>query len=108
MKDKNDIYFKELFREELPQAPRNPWFVKKVLNRLPDKSPKAYTWVEYLSYILSAAGLVAAWLMLLHKVDTKDVIEMSDIMGFAVILVMGMVVALSFIAPWAKKWLLEP
>lgn len=108
MEDKNDIYLKELFRKELPQAPRNPWFVKKVLNRLPDKSPKAYTWVEYLSYLLSVIGLVVAWFLVLHNIDTKDAIGVSDIVGFAVIMAMGMCVTLSFISPWVKKWLLEP
>lgn len=106
MKDKNDIYLKELFQKELPQAPRSPWFTKKVINRLPDKSPTAYTWVEYLSYILSGSGLVVAWFMLLHHIDTKEIIELSDILGFAIIIVMGISIALSFMSPWVKKWLL--
>ena len=36
-----------LMKKELPAAPANPWFTRKVMNRLPAKGPHIYSWIEY-------------------------------------------------------------
>jgi len=33
----SDDKLRALLHDRLPQAPRNPWFVRKVMNRLPAK-----------------------------------------------------------------------
>lgn len=58
-----DRNLREMFHKELPQAPENPWFVKKVLNRLPE--PVAWnpmTVFVYLCYVLGAVAMVAGWI----------------------------------------------
>ena len=58
-----DREIREMFHKELPEAPENPWFVKKILNRLPE--PMAWTPMSVcvnLFYILGALAMVSGWI----------------------------------------------
>ena len=58
-----DREIREMFHKELPKAPENPWFVKKILNRLPE--PMAWTPMSVcvtLFYILGALAMVSGWI----------------------------------------------
>lgn len=58
-----DRDIREMFHKELPEAPGNPWFVKKILNRLPE--PMAWTPMSVcvnLCYILGALAMVSGWI----------------------------------------------
>lgn len=74
MKRKDDIDARlgDLLKKELPEAPADGWFVRKVMNRLPDK-PRGRTksLPEILCYIASCIGLVCAWIYSVHTTVTE-------------------------------------
>ena len=39
------------------QAPDNPWFVRKVMNRLPERKPRQYVWIEYVVYLIALVAV---------------------------------------------------
>lgn len=52
----DDKQFSELLKRQLPQAPHSPWFTRKVINRLPDRSTSG---IERAAYLLGALAVVA-------------------------------------------------
>ena len=42
IKNIDDTELKQLLKKELPKAPENPWFTRKVMNRLPEKEFKVF------------------------------------------------------------------
>ena len=61
----NDI--RMLMRKQLPEAPGNTWFVRKLMNRLPDKpARRRKSPAEIMCYILGVIGVFAAWGYSLH------------------------------------------
>ena len=57
----SDDKLRALLHDRLPQAPRNPWFVRKVMNRLPAKDSPAYSRIEYITYIIAIIAVIAGW-----------------------------------------------
>lgn len=56
-KDFDDIEFKQLFKEKAHQPGKNPWFTRRVLNRLPEKEKSesilsSETWVYSIGLLL--------------------------------------------------------
>lgn len=55
-----DVKLSELFKTELPEAPHDPWFVRKTMNRLPDKQNKfTGKFFSRLCYALAGVGFVS-------------------------------------------------
>ena len=55
----NDIQIRELLDKFLPQAPRNDWFVKKTLNRLPQKQGNTISIIEIAGYVIAILAISA-------------------------------------------------
>ena len=47
----------------------NPWFTKRVLNKLPEKREKGTSWSSVVLYAVALVACVLCWLMLLHGQD---------------------------------------
>lgn len=103
----SDSRLKELFREQLPQAPRNPWFVRKVMNRLPAKNTLAYSWIEYASYIIAVICLVTGWWRLCAGIKEAGVFTGGDLINMLALGVVSAITAISFLAPRVRRWLTE-
>lgn len=108
MKNIDDSRLKELFKKELPQAPENPWFTRKVMNRLPEKEPKVFSWVEYLSYVIAIVGLVVYWAVFCRDLKEATTITMQDIISYLALTVAGFFILISFVMPKIKQWIMEP
>lgn len=50
-----------LLKESLPSPRRDPWFTRRVLNRLPDRPSRASRWVTALSVIAAVGVLAFYW-----------------------------------------------
>lgn len=65
MKTDNNDYIDarlgELLKETLPTPQRDPWFTRRVLNRLPDRPSRASRWVTALSVAAALAVLAFYW-----------------------------------------------
>ena len=58
----SDPELKNIIKTRLPEAGENPWFVNRVMNRLPDKPDKrVISWAERSCYIIASLILVGIW-----------------------------------------------
>ena len=72
--DFNDIEFQKLIKEKAHKPGENPWFTRRVLNRLPEKEsvPSAYS-IEKWIYAISTVLCGLCWVYLFNT-DFFDVI----------------------------------
>lgn len=56
----DDVRLSQVLKEQLPGAPRDDWFVRKTMNRLPDvRHNRAARLFSTLCYVLAVVGVVA-------------------------------------------------
>lgn len=103
----SDDRLKELFKKELPQAPRNPWFVRKVINRLPEKEAPACSRIEYICYAVAAVCLAAAWCHLTLSIRAAGQFTGGDLIYLLVLASVSVAIAIGFVAPRIRSWLTE-
>lgn len=89
-----DIEFANLLREHTPKVKENPWFTRKVINRLPDKENAQPVWIYAIALCVAVVVLVAAWAFYLSNVSLY-VVTVRDIITF---ISMASVTAFSIIA----------
>lgn len=108
MKQLSDKELGNIFKKELPQAPINPWFVRKIMNRLPEAQGKEpYAWIERLTTGIAFAAMVAAWAYLIIHIVVSGMITMGDIMAAIVLITLGTTIAISYAVPYIRRWLRE-
>lgn len=78
----DDIEFANLLKQNTPEASQNPWFTRKVMNRLPEKSQPTFVWGSILVSILCVLATVAAWYIFFSK-HSLNVVTVRDIVTFA-------------------------
>ena len=64
----DDKIFGQFLKEQLPKAPENEWFTRRVLNRLPKRSP-GYIFIKCAVAIAVAAIFVACWTAFIASFD---------------------------------------
>lgn len=86
--DFNDIEFQKLFKEKAHKPGENPWFTRRVLNRLPEKEsvPSAYS-IEKWIYAISTVLCSLCWVYLFNT-DFFDVITVRTLI-YIVALIIG-------------------
>ena len=89
-----DIEFANLLKERTPKVEQNPWFTRKVINRLPDKENAQPVWIYTIALCAAVVVLVAAWAFYLSNVSLY-VVTVRDIITF---ISMASVTAFSIIA----------
>lgn len=61
MNDLNDRDLKQRLQDGAHKAPENPWFTRRLLNRLPDRQAKSGKWLVYTVCSIVLAGCIAGW-----------------------------------------------
>ena len=86
--DFNDIEFQKLIKEKAHKPGENPWFTRRVLNRLPEKEsvPSAYS-IEKWIYAISTVLCGVCWVYLFNT-DFFDVITVRTLIH-TLLLVIG-------------------
>lgn len=108
--DMKDEQLKDLFNKSLLQAPENPWFVKKVMNRLPDEKlgrGESVSWIEYISYIVAIAALGVFAAYKIHEMSVAEFVTVEDFISLLVIGVVLCVVSIMFFLPMIRQWVNE-
>ena len=103
----DDFRLRDLLKKELSEAPVNPWFVKKVMNRLPERESQTYTWIERASYIIAAVVLVVFWILFCHGINDSRVLTGRDIMSYIALTAASFFLAISYIAPKVRRWIAD-
>lgn len=75
MKENNitDESIKAFLKSGSKEAPENPWFTKKVMNRLPEKESKSYNWINTVIYITCLIVCFIVWGLFV----TEDLLSLS-------------------------------
>lgn len=103
----SDDKLRALLHDRLPQAPRNPWFVRKVMNRLPAKDSPAYSRIEYITYIIAIIAVIAGWWYVIADIHRAGVLTGGDVINMLCLGIVSTVIAVSFLAPRVRRWLSE-
>lgn len=90
---------------ELPGAPENPWFHRKVMNRLPEKRISQYTPVEYLAYLLAVIGIGFGWWYYGSSVIESGVLTGHDLLALITLAVFSVLTPANFVSPLVRRWL---
>ncbi len=77
--DFNDIEFKGIFKDKAHKPGENPWFTRRVLNRLPEKEETtSMIPTETLVYTIGLILCFLCWIFLFHT-DYFDVITVRSL-----------------------------
>lgn len=102
-KSKEEIELAKLLKEQIKPAPENGWFVRKVMNRLPEKSQSFFSKSEILSFIICGIILIAGWCYQIIHVTTAQFITTADLFGVSAMFIFSLAL-MSYIAyPLLKK-----
>ena len=86
-RSEEDIKLAEKLKNSAPQAPENEWFVRKVMNRLPQKRRPVYSRAEVFTLVLSAILLLVGWCMQISHMLTSPVITSLDLVYSGVLFI---------------------
>ncbi len=101
--DSTDKHIKEFLKRELPQAPVNPWFTRKVMNRLPEKRPNWAARIENTGFLAAAITLGIFWYMLIATTTNSDVITVGDIFNYVVMIAMTIALSTGYMFSILRK-----
>ncbi len=84
----DDTLLKEILKRELPSAPENKWFVRKVMNRLPEKTQNITSVIEYIGFAIAFVILGFYWYQLFTNAESAKVITVGDIISYCILTAM--------------------
>lgn len=92
--DNLDKRISDMLKHDLPDAERNPWFVRRVMNRLPEKRLfNRMSIVETICYVVAILGLVSAWAYAIRQaIDgglTNQIMILSGLLTLLSLFVIG-------------------
>lgn len=70
-------------KKQMPAAD-NEWFTRRVLNRLPPKPVRSYSWIAVVAYIISLAICLAGWAVFIFSLSS-GVILVKDVVAGAIL-----------------------
>lgn len=75
----DNIKIRELLEKNLPQAPRNDWFIKKTMNRLPEKCHSSISIIEVVGYLIATLSIIGIETYIIYNVTTTGTLTLNDI-----------------------------
>ena len=75
----DDIKMHELLDKNLPHAPRNDWFVKKTMNRLPEKHRSSVSIIEIAAYLIAILAIITIEGYIIYNVVTTATFTLNDL-----------------------------
>lgn len=99
----HDDTLRALLKKSALQAPPEPWFTKKVMNRLPERAVNLTAWIEYGVYLISALATIVYGVI--FGIDTyhSGVITVGDFSVLALLVGLLIAIAWLFISPWLAQ-----
>lgn len=78
--DNDDIEFARILKEIQPEAGRNEWFTRKVLNRLPEKQQRSFGWLLPVAFAVALIICLAGWVYFLHNLNLEIILVRDVVM----------------------------
>lgn len=75
----DDIKFRELLDKNLPQAPQNEWFIKKTMNRLPEKRQNSISIIEIVGYAIAILAIIGIECGIVYKFTITGTLTLNDL-----------------------------
>lgn len=85
----DDPEFGKFLRKELPQAPRDEWFVRKTMNRLPPKQARIFSTSEIFTFIIAVVFMIVCGIFVGRSISHSSVWVTADTVS-----------CLAFVASW--------
>ena len=92
----DDMELSRLLKEQLPEAGRNEWFTRKVMNRLPEKQQRSFGWLLPLAFTVSIILCLVGWVYFLHNLNL-EIILVRDVVTLATLFATTVVVMWQFL-----------
>ncbi len=86
--DNIDDTLRSLIKRDLPIERKDEWFVKKVMNRLPEKRKPTFSRPELISFVFSIFILISGWLWLWNRFNTEESLTYGSLAMGGVLIVM--------------------
>ena len=102
-RSEEDIKLAEKLKNSAPQAPENEWFVKKVLNRLPEKRPSFFSRAEIFSFVAAGLVLLVCWILHFLSFTGSDAITLGDLVYPTILSVLTLTLICYITYPLLKK-----
>lgn len=99
----DDIQIRELLDKSLPQAPRNDWFVKKTLNRLPQKQGNSISIIEIAGNVIAILAIIAIEGNIIYNVTTTGTLTLNDIVWIVSLNVALLSIIISIFSPQLRN-----
>ena len=81
-RNNDDIELARMLKEQLPEAGRNEWFTRKVMNRLPEKQHRNLHWLLTVAFVAAFVLCLGGWAYFLHNLNWQ-VILVHDVVTLA-------------------------
>ena len=92
----DDMELSRLLKEQLPEAGRNEWFTRKVMNRLPEKQQRSFGWLLQVAFALSIILCLVGWVYFLNNLNL-EIILVRDVVTLATLFATTLVVLWQFL-----------
>lgn len=97
--DIEDIKIRELLDKNLPQAPQNEWFIKKTMNRLPEKHRSPISIIEIVGYFIAIIAIIGIEAHVIYSVITTATLTLNDIMWLVILNIGLLAIIFAIFAP---------
>lgn len=94
-----DIKLRALLNNKLPQAPQNDWFVKKVMNRLPEKRRNSVSIIEIIGYATAILVILGIEIGIGCGIATTGTITITDIVWLIALNATLFTIAIAIFSP---------
>lgn len=96
--DNIDDALKHLIQRDLPKERKDEWFVRKVMNRLPEKRKPTFSRPELISFVLSTLILISGWAWLWSRFNTEESLTYSSLAmgGALIVMTFGLLVTVVY------------
>lgn len=103
--DIEDIKIRQLLDKKMPQAPENEWFVKKVINRLPEKHRSSISIIEILGYIVAILVILGIEIGIVCDISNEEAITLNNIVWLTTLNITLISIVASIFAPLFRNCL---
>lgn len=97
--DIEDLKIRQLLDKKLSQAPQNEWFVKKVINRLPEKQRSAVSIIEIIGYAIAIIAILGIECSIIYEITTTATLTLKNLVWLIALNIVFFAIVFAIISP---------